>query len=432
MPTPRSNSGSSIASHASKRRRTEVYDENDDDETPTQETPTEETSARSLANEEDENSKWYDPNQDQRERREVRTKIRNNHRDMEAARDELVKPDNDGLLSHIDLGNQYMHNVRQTADAVLDSRFLVSAGELALKKTSNSLRGDATVSLDLDQFVSKCITFMRLGGRTAEEGDEAPASTQARNRRHTTAVADEDDEEEDSGDGLDWAVLGSLACYPTNKRPPVASFLLGPLSVQKRVRTTQVRRGKSQRQPIGPATKPQELQLSDLKQSESSNLTHLVKNIKAVMEDHIVKNSEEIEQELSRVEGADDAAFHEACKRRRISLTTDAEPCVSLFDFTINPRSFGQTVENLFYISFLIREGVVRVSRDEDGLPLLIPAEPHSVQQHREQNVMKHQAVFSLDWPTWKKLIRAFDIKNPLIPHRESEEATVSAKGWYG
>lgn len=264
-----------------------------------------------------------------------------------------------------------MQNVRQTADAVLDSRFLVSAGELAVKKTSNSLRGDATVSLDLDQFVSKCITFMRLGGRTADEGEAAPASTQSRNRRHTTAVADEDDEEEDSGDGLDWAVLGSRACFPTNRRPPVASFLLGPLSVQKRVRTTQVRRGKSQRQPTGPATKPQELQLSDIKQSESSNLTHLVKNIKTVMEQHIVKHSEEVEQELSTLEDADNDTFAEACKRHRISMTPDNEPCVSLFDFTINPRSFGQTVENLFYVSFLIREGVVRVEIDNDGLPLL-------------------------------------------------------------
>lgn len=27
---------------------------------------------------------------------------------------------------------------------------------------------------------------------------------------------------------------------------------------------------------------------------------------------------------------------------------------VSLFHFTVNPKSFGQTVENLLYVSFLI------------------------------------------------------------------------------
>ena len=87
-----------------------------------------------------------------------------------------------------------MKNVRQTADAVLDSRFLVSAGELTLKKTNNNMRGDASVSLDLDQFVSKCITFMRLGGRTAEEADDgenAPRSTQARRRTEATGIDDD-------------------------------------------------------------------------------------------------------------------------------------------------------------------------------------------------------------------------------------------------
>jgi hypothetical protein len=52
--------------------------------------------------------------------------------------------------------------------------------------------------------------------------------------------------------------------------------------------------------------------------------------------------------------------------------------------------------------------------------------------EKRQNNVQKHQAVFSLDWPTWKKLIDAFDINEPLIPHRVAEATTVSAGGWYG
>jgi hypothetical protein len=44
---------------------------------------------------------------------------------------------------------------------------------------------------------------------------------------------------------------------------------------------------------------------------------------------------------------------------------------VSLLDFAINPRDFGQTVENLFYISFLVREGNAKIIKDEEGLPLL-------------------------------------------------------------
>ncbi|KAI4218391.1 MAG: hypothetical protein L6R40_008778, partial [Gallowayella cf. fulva] len=44
----------------------------------------------------------------------------------------------------------------------------------------------------------------------------------------------------------------------------------------------------------------------------------------------------------------------------------------------------------------------------------------------------KHQAVFHLDFDTWEDLIDAFDIKQSIIPHRQSEEdAQVNAAGWY-
>ena len=45
----------------------------------------------------------------------------------------------------------------------------------------------------------------------------------------------------------------------------------------------------------------------------------------------------------------------------------------------------------------------------------------------------RHQAVFHLDFETWEDLIEAFDIRESVIPHRESQDAApVSASGWYG
>jgi|TARA_R110002003_G_scaffold149_5_gene13527 hypothetical protein len=60
-----------------------------------------------------------------------------------------------------------------------------------------------------------------------------------------------------------------------------------------------------------------------------------------------------------------------------------------------------------------------------------VPAQPHDIAEQRENNVQKNQAVLSIDYHTWQMFINAFDIKEPLIPHREEEETDVAPGGWY-
>lgn len=282
-------------------------------------------------------------------------------------RDEYIKDKGDRLIAAINKQNHYMNKVRQTADATLDARTLVDLTDMSSKQLGNRLQANAGIGIDLDQLVSRLIYFMKEHHPPGE--DEEP-QTQARTRHRTQTV--DDDDEDESGEALDWAFLGREACFPNNKRPPVSSFLLGPLSLQKRVRNVQTRRARAQRQPLGPATRPQELRQEDIKQSENSNLTHLVTNIHARLVEHLSNNGAKVESELSMLEGEPDAEdIFAACSRHRVYISPDEEPAVSLFDFALNPHSFGQTVENLFYISFLIREGRVKVVVDENELPLL-------------------------------------------------------------
>lgn len=308
--------------------------------------------------------------------------------------------------------------MRQTADATVDSRFLVAATDIANKKLQNSLHGSGGAGVDLDQFVSKCIYFMKSGGHRYGEED-APA------------IAVAEDEEDDTGDGLDWALFGRQACFPSNKRPPTASFLLGPLSVQKKARTTQ-RRATQRRAPVGPATRPQEVREGDITPSENSNLTHLVKGIKSKLEKHLESAIDAAEKEIDAIpeDEITDEDYSAAFARHRVAQTPDSEAAVHLFDFAINPESFGQTVENLFYISFLVREGNAQIVKDHHGLPLLVPAAPRGVSEQRDQGAQKHQAVFSIDYLTWQMFIDAYRIREPLIPHREQEEDNGGAR-WY-
>ena len=56
-----------------------------------------------------------------------------------------------------------------------------------------------------------------------------------------------------------------------------------------------------------------------------------------------------------------------------------------------------------------------------------------SRQQIQDENISKHQAVFHLDYETWADIIEAFEIRESIIPHRQSDEvAQLSASGWYG
>lgn len=273
-------------------------------------------------------------------------------------RDEMVKP-NTMLLDALRKQDNYFGKVRQTADAALDSRFLVNASELAGKKLNNSLQGNTGVGIDLDLFVSKCINFMKSKGRAQEDEDAEP-------------VAIPEDEEDAGDDGLNWAILGRKACFPCNKRPPTASFLLGPLSVQKKVRAVQ-KKARSQKQPVGPATRPQEIKEGDIQQSDNTNLSNLVKSINTHLRKHIERVDEKVNDELSELAENEIAPedIAAASRRYRAAVAPTQELAVSLLDFAINPHDFGQTVENLFYISFLVREGNAKILKDEDGLPLL-------------------------------------------------------------
>jgi non-structural maintenance of chromosomes element 4 len=58
---------------------------------------------------------------------------------------------------------------------------------------------------------------------------------------------------------------------------------------------------------------------------------------------------------------------------------------------------------------------------------------PKEVTEQHQHGASRHQAIFSIDFGTWEKLIAAFNIKEPLIPHRQEDNQTqVGGRGWYG
>lgn len=90
---------------------------------------------------------------------------------------------------------------------------------------------------------------------------------------------------------------------------------------------------------------------------------------------------------------------------------------ICYFEFVLHPESFSQTVENMFYTSFLVRDGLANIILDDEKLPLIEPVQ--NPEQEKVRKSLPHkQAVVSLSPQEWKELVEVYKITDPLIPTR--------------
>lgn len=86
---------------------------------------------------------------------------------------------------------------------------------------------------------------------------------------------------------------------------------------------------------------------------------------------------------------------------------------LSYFHTVLDPHSFSATIENIYYVSFLVRDSLVSVYTDEEfGLPFITPlAAPEEKRDLADEN----QFIVSMDMPRWRELVEAFGITNPMM-----------------
>ncbi|KFZ11458.1 hypothetical protein V502_07542 [Pseudogymnoascus sp. VKM F-4520 (FW-2644)] len=426
-PVPVSHGLSEISNGRSvKRKALEVRDASDRSRSVRRRTREPENGSRVSQNGDDEEgSDNYDPDQDLQVRRGIRARIRNLEKELNNNRAEFLRADNEGLKQTLLEADEILNGVKQTGDATVDSRLIANAADLSLKKIEKLTLGDTDRRVDIDHFVAKCMTFMRQGqGSAPTPSSRAPASTQSR-RRATQNGDIPDDDDPESGDMLDWSHLGAFACQQHNSRPPIPGFLLGPLSLEKRARRVIQRRAPNANRDLV-ETQPEILRPEDIERSENSSLTFLCARIMERLRDASAAGMDACEGEAW--EGITDEEVQKLMRKHGLN----ADGGMDLFRFVINPRSFGQTVENMFYVSFLIRDGKAAITVDEDGLPFLGEAEPLRHAEAVKKDVSKHQAIFAIDMDTWEELIEVFEIREPIIEHREEVvQRAVGARGWY-
>jgi hypothetical protein len=105
----------------------------------------------------------------------------------------------------------------------------------------------------------------------------------------------------------------------------------------------------------------------DIEQAQNNTLTHMVDQVKLRIKDIIKKGYDEVEA----ADCETDDEFRQLLTSKRLRVRLDGEPAIDLLELVCNPHSFGQTVENLFYVSFLIKEGNARIDSDRHGLQII-------------------------------------------------------------
>ncbi|KAJ8103165.1 Nse4 C-terminal-domain-containing protein [Lipomyces tetrasporus] len=333
----------------------------------------------------------YDATQSVSERRQLRKDYRKLTKETVESRQTYLKQGDPGIAHTVIAANDLYRRVRQTHEAVLDSSLLVITGEMAYQKVRNFKLG-SSVDFDLDDFVIQVKKFL-YGDRVRNENG-----------------AEEDSEDDECGfadeDTEAWAKLGKLASGVL-LRPATHEFLAAhaePRAPRAPVQRTQ---GQGLTRNKADLVRPEVIEESSLVRQENNTSTSVIM-VKTVME------------MLNRP--------------------------VNAFELILNPDSFSQSVENMFYLSFLVRDGKVSLDEDENGILMasLVEMPDENDPQYRQKvedikrrrDQGQNQTVFELDYESWRMLIEAFDIKRSHIPTRATvQPVTNSSEGaslWYG
>eukprot|EP00051_Salpingoeca_urceolata_P010557 m.129299 g.129299 ORF g.129299 m.129299 type:complete len:375 (+) comp16755_c2_seq1:87-1211(+) len=317
----------------------------------------------------------YNPSQPQDQRRTIRAKYRQLLKTTEVNKDD-VGITADSLRENLVAANKLFDSVQMTREAVLDSQLLsltARKGAEQAQKLHTSM-----VTFDPKIFTEKLKTFMSGRELTTDE------------------VRDGDVPD------LDWAKLGDEA-LDVSRAVPVLDIMLGPLSMDTAKRVVKPRQQKQ---------KHNEQERTKLLQGEEAVANH---------EEQTTERVEEVLTVLSQ-----------ELDRRRPALEDEEElPKMPLFELIINPDSFAQSIENLFHLSFLIKEGKTTIFVDDDDSPdpqvAVLTSEDVSEEEMRESKKNPLQTVIGFTENDWRRIVKAYGIKRSLIPHRKSSGSSSQA-----
>ncbi|KAI1704175.1 EP-interacting inhibitor of differentiation 3 [Ditylenchus destructor] len=99
---------------------------------------------------------------------------------------------------------------------------------------------------------------------------------------------------------------------------------------------------------------------------------------------------------------------------------------VGYYEFVLNPGDFGESIQNMFHVAFLLRDGHVRLTVDKrTNLPVLkkLPRDELERITTAERSALDMtQAVSRMTVPIWQGLVKRLNITKPMITRENNDE----------
>nr|XP_045007498.1 EP300-interacting inhibitor of differentiation 3 isoform X2 [Jaculus jaculus] len=290
--------------------------------------------------------------------RHIRRQYRQLIYTVQQHREDIVNTASDTLTEALEEANVLFDGVSRTREAALDAQFLVLASDLG-KEKAKQLNSDMN-SFNYVAFCDLLFSFVGLNW-----------------------IEDEFEELSDCGDSVAlsfWeAVHKESMCWI--KQAETFHFIFGSFKAE-------------------PSTRKRRLEYKRAhKMEENGDMPTKLRKL------DVHANQETTEKEVERILGLLQTYFQKY-----------PDTPVSYFEFVIDPHSFSRTVENIFYVSFIIRDGFARIRLDQDRLPVLEPTNINKVDEDTDaSSYSRKQGVISLSLQDWKNIVSTFEISEAMI-----------------
>ncbi|XP_068340192.1 non-structural maintenance of chromosomes element 4 homolog A-like [Pyrus communis] len=175
---------------------------------------------------------------------------------------------------------------------------------------------------------------------------------------------------------VSWKDIGRAVSHVYQK-PPQCCTMIGPMSLEVKQRKSYVRAKR-----MKPTENDTPEELHDAVEEEQPET---VKNVSAM--------------------------FNILRKKRRVRFE----------NLVLNGNSFAQTVENIFALSFLVKDGRAELKLNEEGHHLVLPRNAPSAEQIASGEITYRHFVFRFDFQDWKFMKEIVGDGEQLMPRRTYE-----------